>query len=144
MEFHTPYNRSPYPGTINAEPTRTQQQFAGDANINTIIARYRITGILPERRGVPRYGDFTGLQDFQTAQGIVAEANQAFQALPATLRRRFNNDPSQFVAFVEDEENRAEAEKLGLVPKKEVKPTEIPAANAAKNPAEKPADSMPT
>ena len=42
-------------------------------------------------------------------------------ALPAHLRARFENDPAQLIDFLGDENNRSEAEKLGLleVPKAE-------------------------
>jgi len=145
MVFNSGYQRhNVYLGTVNNKPTMTQQQFANEVNINSIIGRYKTTGVLPEREGRPVFGDFSNLTDFRTAQGIVAEANQAFQALPAVIRRRFNNDPAEFISFVEDEDNRKEAEKLGLVPKKEVKPTEIPAAKPAETPVVKPADSIAT
>jgi len=139
MRFKTAYDiiTTKRVGTINSLPSLTQQQFAGDANINNILKKYHKTGVLPVKGNKPLYGDFTGLLDYQEAQNIVAGANQAFQALPATIRRRFHNDPAQFVAFVGDEENRHEAEKLGLVPKKEVKTDEKP------EPV-KPADSIPS
>ena len=35
--------------------------------------------------------------------------------LPADLRKRFSNDPGQLLSFLENEDNRAEAIKLGLV-----------------------------
>lgn len=36
-------------------------------------------------------------------------------SLPAELRKRFRNDPGMLLAFLEDPQNRAEAESLGLV-----------------------------
>lgn len=145
MIFNSNYDRkSVHIGTVNSEPTRTQQQFQNEVNINTIISRYKTTGVLPERGGKPVFGDFSEITDFRTAQGVVAEANQAFQALPAHLRRRFNNDPAAFIDFVSDNENRSEAEKLGIVPKKEVKPTETPAAKPAETPVKPATDSIPT
>jgi len=38
--------------------------------------------------------------------------------LPAKMRARFHNDPQELLEFISNEENRAEAEKLGLVAKK--------------------------
>jgi Chlamydia-phage Chp2 scaffold (Chlamy_scaf) len=46
----------------------------------------------------------------------VIAADAAFMQLPADIRTRFNNDAGAFVDFCSDENNRAEAEKLGLVP----------------------------
>ena len=39
--------------------------------------------------------------------------------LPAKARARFQNDPQQFMEFMNDEENIAEAIKLGLATKRE-------------------------
>jgi len=139
MKFNTAYDRKFVIGTINKEPSLTQQQFADEVNINNIIARYQTTGVLP-KGGTPVFGDFSNIQDFQSAQDAIATAKQAFEALPPYLRRRFNNDPAQLLSFIEDDDNRYEAEKLGLVPKKEVKPTETPVTKAPEQPAEKPAD----
>jgi phage internal scaffolding protein len=42
-------------------------------------------------------------------------AESEFAALPAQLRNKFGNDPANLVQFLDNPENRAEAEKLGLV-----------------------------
>jgi phage internal scaffolding protein len=42
-------------------------------------------------------------------------AETEFAALPAQIRIKFANDPSNLVQFLDNPENRAEAEKLGLV-----------------------------
>ena len=43
-------------------------------------------------------------------------ADDAFMALPAAVRERFNNDPAELVDFVSDVNNRSEAIDLGLIP----------------------------
>jgi phage internal scaffolding protein len=72
---------------------------------------------MPENFAMPRYGDFTGLDDYQSAIGYVRASGEAFMALPADLRARFHNDPSEILAFMDVEANRAEAIELGLLPK---------------------------
>lgn len=97
------------------DPTLTQQQFAEEVDINTIVDRFKISGEVPQLAKLPSYGDFTGIFDFQTAQNAVVEANRAFMSMPAKLRTRFENDPHQFVEFFANPDNLEEAIQLGLV-----------------------------
>jgi phage internal scaffolding protein len=73
--------------------------------------------MLPEQPLSPRYGDFTGISDYHTALNRVFAAQDEFEALPAQIRARFNNDPAQLIEFLENSDNRPEAEELGLVEK---------------------------
>ena len=97
------------------EPTRTKQSFKEECDINTIVRRFGVTGELPTAVRMPTYGDFEGINDFHTAVNVVAQANEAFDAMPAAVRKRFDHDPEKFLDFFEKEENRAEGLKLGLV-----------------------------
>jgi phage internal scaffolding protein len=97
------------------EPTLAQQHARDETDINTIVRRFGLTGELPSNVRVPQYGDFTHTTDYHTAMNAVLAANEAFMQLPADVRTRFNNDPGALVDFVSDDNNRAEAEKLGLV-----------------------------
>lgn len=120
-------------GLACPEPTLTQQQFAEESDINFIAERYGLTGELPQVLDLPRYGDFTGIFDFQSAQNAVVQAKQQFMTLPAKLRARFDNDPGKMMAFLDDPENRAEAEFMGLLKKPENAP-ESPTGNAGGEP----------
>jgi phage internal scaffolding protein len=42
-------------------------------------------------------------------------AEDEFDALPAQIRARFENEPANLIDFLSNEQNRDEAEKLGLV-----------------------------
>lgn len=94
---------------------RTKQEFAEEVDINTLLRRFNITGQLPENVRMPTYADFTEVYDFHTAANAIAQANEAFEAMPAEVRLRFHNDPAEFLAFCDNEANRDEAVKLGLV-----------------------------
>lgn len=96
------------------EVTRTQQHFAAEADINTIVRRFGVTGVMPVSAKLPTYGDFTGIGDYQSALAAVQEANEAFAALDAELRARFKNDPAAYVEFCSDPANLPELRKLGL------------------------------
>lgn len=103
------------PDTGELDVGRTQQEFREECDINEIVRRFGLTGQLPEVVNIPVSGDFTGISDFQSAQNAVIKARDDFMALPAALRARFQNDPQQLLEFMAHDENRAEAEKLGLV-----------------------------
>lgn len=102
-------------GLACEEPTLAQQHFKEECDINNILQKFNITGILPEAPLSPRYGDFTGIGDYHTALNRVMAAQDEFEALPAQIRARFDNDPAKLIDFLDDEANRPEAEKLGLV-----------------------------
>lgn len=118
--LRTPYNydtvaASDESGLACEEPSLAQQQFRDECDINTILKRFNITGELPNSTLSPMYGDFTGISDYKTAIDRVMAAEEEFLTLPAQIRARFDNDPAKLIEFLENEENRPEAEKLGLV-----------------------------
>lgn len=120
--LRTPYNydtdaASNESGLACEEPSLAQQHFKEECDINTILQKFNITGILPEAPLSPRYGDFTGIGDYHTALNRVIAAQDEFDALPAQIRARFQNDPAQLIEFLNNENNRPEAEELGLVDK---------------------------
>ena len=120
--LRTPYNYDTYAasnesGLACEEPSLAQQHFKEECDINTILQKFSITGILPEAPLSPRYGDFTGIGDYHTALNRVIAAQEEFDALPAQIRARFENDPAKLIEFLENEMNRPEAEELGLVEK---------------------------
>jgi phage internal scaffolding protein len=103
-------------GLLCLDKTLTQQQFAEESDINTIVNNFLRSGELPDELSKPQFGDFTGVVDnYHDALNLVIAADDAFAALPAKIRARFDNDPAKYVDFFENPENHAEAIKLGLV-----------------------------
>jgi phage internal scaffolding protein len=118
--LRTPYNydrdaASDESGLACSDPTLAQQQFRDEADINTILERFGRTGevIVPVR--APEFGDYSEVTDYHTAMNMIIEAQNAFDALPARIRREFGNDPGRFVDFVSDEKNRDKALEMGLI-----------------------------
>lgn len=101
-------------GLACLDVSRTSQEGKEDADINTIVRRFGLTGEMPMLTRLPLEGDFA-VTSFQEAQNALLEAGKAFAALPADLRQRFNHDPGEFVAFCSDEANKDELKKLGLM-----------------------------
>lgn len=97
-------------------PSRTQQHFRDETDINVMIKRFQ--GVVPPAPPVPPgVQDFSNVYDFQSAMQVVIDARVAFGQLPSDVRDRFRNDPARFLAFVHDASNRDEAVRLGLVPR---------------------------
>ena len=112
------------------EECLTQQSFKDECDINNIIEVFTKTGLwgnsLKPATNQPMFGDFSNVPDFVESQNIIAKAVEQFEALPAILRKRFNNEPAEMLAFMELEENREEAIKLGMCAPPEIIPKTEP------------------
>lgn len=127
MEAKTP-KKYKSPGKKFTQPSLTKQGLRDECNIDTIIAKYHRTKVLPERNNPGFYGDFTQVTDFQSALEQVREAKDGFSTLPSKIRKRFNNRPADLLHFLSDAANRAEALELGiLVPEEQIKAAEAAA-----------------
>lgn len=97
-------------------PGRVKQSFRDESDINKIMARWQKTGILPPGRSdTPMYGDFTNADDYMESLNKVTRAKEAFRKLPPKIRHRFNHDPRDLLAFMDDPDNTAEAIELGII-----------------------------
>lgn len=97
------------------DDTMTKQAFAEECDINCIMDRYIKTGVVDHiNEHSPQYGDCPA-QTFHEALETVREAEQMFDDLPAKIREKFNHNPAEFLAFVEDPANRTEMALLGLL-----------------------------
>jgi len=110
---------------------RTDQTQRDRCNINTIMAKAQMTGMLPnmDRQAQAQYGDFSNAEDYQTMCNKVVQAKEQFLNLPSNIRNRFNNDPAQLIGFLNDPTNDAEAITLKLrkAPNLPKQPIRVPA-----------------
>lgn len=117
--------------THNYEPSRTQQQFKEQHDINNIMKKYQKAGIgydyLPAPRGGV-YGDFTKVRSYQEAVQGALDSEAAFMQLPSAVRKRFSNDPQELFDFLNDKNNRDEAIRLGLIEKPKIPPSDPPSS----------------
>lgn len=100
----------------------TQQQFLESSDINRIVRRAQKTGVLPQMKGSPIYGDFSDVPSFQEAQNLLIIANEQFAGLTAVTRARFNNDPAEFLQFATDPKNADKMVEFGLAQPKAIPP----------------------
>lgn len=107
------------------EPSLAQQHMKEDADINTIVRRAQVAGLVPQPPG--RYVDHTREpRDLQEAFAMVEYAQERFAALPAVIRERFANNPIAFERFANDPKNDDEMVALGLIERKPREGTEGP------------------
>lgn len=104
--------------TIFNEPTKTQQQFKEQCDVNNIIKKYQQTGqLLHVARSQGVYTDLTNVGDYLESMVKITKAREAFDLLPSDVRKKFQNDPSELLSFLDKKENLEEAIKLGLIEK---------------------------
>lgn len=109
-----------------ADDGMTQQHFAVDTDINTIVKRFGITdhSQLPAVSDPKYYGDFSDAPSFREALDNLRDAQERFDTLPADIRKRFNHDPIDLFEWVNDPNNADEAANLGLLKRMEPTPEE--------------------
>lgn len=100
-------------------PSMTRQEFADECDVNALMARYDKVGVwpLPPVDKAPMYLDLTEVPDnLLDVMNMMVDAEAAFMSLPAVVRRDFENDPMQFVAFASDPQNLEKMREYGLAP----------------------------
>lgn len=127
-------------GATKDNPGRTIQSEAEGCDINKMMATFQRTGEIPPATKIPQYGDFSNAVDFMEAKQLVIDAELMFNSLPANIRTRFQNQPAQLLAFMNDANNKEEAEKLGLVrgPEPDPVPTQTEPPATPEAPATEP------
>lgn len=110
------HNQYQDPGITCSDDPITQQQFKELCDINQIVKAHtqgNTTHMV--NTFSPSYGDFSEVPDFQTALMQVQEAQEAFMALDAGIRKEFDNSPQKLISFLEDPRNERRARELGLL-----------------------------
>jgi len=98
-------------------PSLTRQEFADDADINTIMAQYERSGVISHVNNTPpAYLDLTDVPDLQQSIDLIREAEGAFMSLPAVVRASFDNSAVKFVEFAQNPDNIEKMREWGLAP----------------------------
>lgn len=118
-------------------PSETRQDMADECDINILMKKYEQTGLFPQPQGrQPFYVDATDLPTYQEALNMIMAADDAFNALPASIRREFDNNPAKFVEFAEDPKNAQKLKEWGMLSPEAVARFDSEAAQAAASAAE--------
>lgn len=104
--WRTPFNyntdqASLETGLACTDKSLTQQSQAKEADINTIVRNFGVTGQLPVVPLPPSLEDFGEIFDLQSALDVLNQAKHSFGLLPADVRDAFHNDPHRFVSQVD-------------------------------------------
>lgn len=124
MEFRTMYkhrDETLHQGIVFDEPSMTDQSQYKDTDINNIVKRFQVTGLLDSPGAVDyttlKYGDATLLPDYQTALDLVNGVQEEFATLPSEIREKFGHDPMQLVEALGDPNKRTMLQDIGLLAK---------------------------
>lgn len=125
-----PLEPKDWPTTDCSKDVRlTSQAPREQVDINTIVKRMEAGQMLDSRilrEGV--YADVSDMGDLAESIQKVQKAWDDFMELPASVREKFDNNPTKLIDFLNDEKNRDEAVALGIVNEKAGEPATIPPA----------------
>lgn len=102
--------------TVIEDELKTDQSFKEECDVNNIINKYMKTGdssIFNRTTGT--YGDFSEITDLKESMELVKYAEEQFMQIPAELRKKFGNDPTQLTEYLQDPKNHEEAQHYGLL-----------------------------
>lgn len=151
-KIYSRYNPPLRPGLICSQPTRAQQHFKYETDINRIVQRAIATRddsiFTPTQRA--QFYDCSIYSDYQSALETLADVEDDFSTLPSAVRKQFGNDPDKYVQFMSNPNNLAKAIELGLLEgsgkTQEATPPSAPEqpAVASKPPVSEPSAAAPT
>lgn len=114
-----------------------EQNHKKECDINHIMRKFQKTGVVEHvKKHSGKYADVPS-GDYREAQETITTANTMFEELPSRARAKFNNDPFQFLEYVQNPENLESLHKLGLLdpsyqpPQATQKPTEAQEGSTA-------------
>ena len=140
MKIRKAYDKHERQGFQTTGESLTQQHFANEADVKTIIKKHDRTGIISHvARGVAQYGDYSEVNEYREALDMVNNANNSFMELPSEIRAMFENDAGSFFEFATNPANDEKMVELGLkkappLPETPVQPAEeVKAKEAVKS-----------
>lgn len=120
LKIRKPYDKSEgVPFNCKGE-SLTKGSMQDECDINTILRKYEKTGLLTHvSKYKGSYEDLPEEFDYQMAQEVMIQAEEAFGSLTGKIRSKFENDPRKFLEFVQNPDNEKEMREMGLM---DVKP----------------------
>jgi len=138
LKFKSLYNRpdAGFATTLDYETQITVQHQKEACDAKNIVARHKIVkgfDIFDNYRDATLSNEVIDLttlpSDFVEAQNQINFAQQQFEALPAKVRKNFNNNSREFLSFVQNPENIDELVRLGLATKRSVDQSNVKQKN---------------
>lgn len=104
--------------THNLEPSKTDQQYKDEVDVNEIIRRYKKDGIVPHVKNInAQFADVSDIPDLMQGMERIAHAKEEFLRVPASIRAKHKNNVVDFYNWLADPANKEEAVELGLMKK---------------------------
>lgn len=130
VQIRNPYNYdrdavSRATGLECRDESLTIQEGAEETNINYILEQFGKTGLLPVTASEALQGDFTDVGDYRSMLDQLKAADEAFKALPANVRRFFDDDPAKFTSFMAEDGHQEQLREWGLLNPPEEPPVKI-------------------
>ena len=105
-------------------PSMTDQSDKNMVDINSIMANYAKTGLLPAfKEKVESYIDTTQIPSYIEAQAQIREAGELFEQLPAPVRKLMDNNPANLEKVISNPEYKDILLKYGVL--EESKPVQV-------------------
>ena len=123
-QFRTPYELQPSVGLSFNLPSKTQQQFKDECDLEQLLKRhniYDLIGLANSGGREPLYADVSEVPDFAESQNHLRRATEYFEGLPSDIRSKFNNSLSEFLTVLNSGNAVKELQELGIL-KKEAEP----------------------
>jgi phage internal scaffolding protein len=115
MSFTAHQNKRIRVATVNELPSKTEQSHKDACDIHTIVDRAKRMGFVEHIAPYEgKYLDMPSGTDLLANMLVVREAEEMWQQIPSKVRNRFENDPAQFLDFMQDPRNYDEIGKLGF------------------------------
>ena len=103
-------------------PSLTKQAHKDECDVGLILKKYSHTGAIQHCKPPGQYFDASSSMDFHSAMDFIMQAKDDFLSIPSSIRKKFDNDPGNFIKWLADEANHDEAVQLGfIVPPEEEK-----------------------
>lgn len=117
VKIRSRYEYPAHAGITFTKPSRTQQHFADETDINQIIRRAVATQdysvFRPNERA--EFYDCSTFESYQESVNFLNDIEDDFASLPSHVRKEFGNDVDQYVTFMTDPANHEKAVELGLL-----------------------------
>jgi len=117
--------------TPDDEIVRVEQSHKDEVNINNIVKRHGMDLIAKTAQLQQFTYDDNPNNDFQETMNAILQAEKSFSSIPSDIRKKFDNDPAQFLDFIHNNDNQQQLVDWGLAnaPEK-VSPVEVIVTNS--------------
>lgn len=113
MEIRTAYGPKE-PERLTCGKGMTKQSHSRECDINYIMAKFLKTGLIEHRNTHAENYGFATSDDYHTSLNIIHLAQEMFDDLPSQARTKFNNNPAEFLDYVQNPDNEDSLYDLGL------------------------------